>query len=140
MAVSTEKVENGLKCCTKMPCSDCDSCPYEKFGCKQELLEDALASITALQTENKRLQQNYDDVYNFKRKLENELIERGFAEYAHGNFRILSDDEKAEVRKTTATEIIQDLYNCCELQPDKKINNTTISNYGKNKFGVEVNK
>lgn len=46
--MTNEQIEKGLECCAKMPCNDCDNCPYEEFGCKQELLEDALTYITDL--------------------------------------------------------------------------------------------
>lgn len=101
-----EQVKKGLECCSDRGIT-CKDCPYVRENCCSEILaKDALALINRLEEENTRLKQNYEDLYNIKRKLEDELIERGFAEYAHGDFRILSDEEKEQIRKETAEDIL----------------------------------
>lgn len=49
----------------------------------------------------------------------------------------LQDKGYGNVEKAVK-EVLEELYNCCELHTDKKINNTTIRNYAKNKYGIEI--
>lgn len=62
--------------------------------------------------EIKRLRQRNEELYDFKRKLEDELIDQGFAEYADEKFKTLSD-YKAEIAeaKELCRKKIGDLKN-----------------------------
>lgn len=42
-----------------------------------------------------------------------------------------------EVRKETAKEILQRVYDCCEMRVDERIHKNTIKNFAK-EYGVEV--
>lgn len=55
-----------------------------------------VAVIMEAMEEIKRLREQNGELYTFKRKLEDELIEQGFAEYADEEFKTLSD-YKAEI-------------------------------------------
>lgn len=54
--MTDKEIEKGLECCKKMPMSDCDNCPYEANGCKQELLDDAFDWIVEQKTCVNRLE------------------------------------------------------------------------------------
>lgn len=73
------------------------------------MADKALDYINRLKSENEQLKRNYDELYSIKRQLEDELIERGFAECVHGDFRLLSDEEKDKICKETAKEVLQKL-------------------------------
>lgn len=47
--MTNEQIKQGLECCAKLPCSDCENCPYEEIECKQGLLEDSLDCINNLE-------------------------------------------------------------------------------------------
>lgn len=64
----------------------------------------AVAVIQEAMEEIKRLREQNDELYTFKRKLEDELIENGFAEYADEKFKTLTD------YKTGIKEILQKWY------------------------------
>lgn len=63
-----------------------------------------VAVIQEVMEEIKRLREQNGELYNFKRKLEDELIENGFAEYADEKFKTLTD------YKTGIKEILQKWY------------------------------
>lgn len=123
---------------------------YAEYGTKwlayknKEQAEGKEDSIKILEAENERL-------HDYKCKLEKELTERGFAEYAHGNFRLLSDEEREEVRKDTAKEILQEVFNNCLCYRQPPLSRFADFNKGvetileeilsiADKHGVEVDK
>lgn len=89
-----------------------------------ERLKSQQQEIVALREENERL-------YIFKRQLEDELIERGWAEYDDNKIITLSDAVE-EARKETAKEILNAVDNESNGQA------TQITNYLRKKYGVEV--
>lgn len=109
-----EEIEKALECCSCGNKQGCNVCPEgrnknEVFSCTIHVSKNALDYIARLKAENARLKKNYEELCDFKRKLEDELTERGFAEYAHGDFRILSEEEKEKIQNETAKEILQEL-------------------------------
>lgn len=113
--MTDEEIEKALECC-QWAVKACKECPLDSnTPCMTNLHTATLAYMRRLKEENKRLKENYDNLYDFKRKLEDELTERGFAEYYHGDFRILSDEEKEQIRKETAKEILQALCEPMEV-------------------------
>lgn len=78
----------------------------------------AVAVIQEAMEEIKRLREQNNDLYDFKRKLEDELIKNGFAEYADDKFKTLTDykTEIEQIRKETIKEIytalIKEYHGC----------------------------
>lgn len=64
----------------------------------------AVAVIQEAMEEIKRLREQNERLYTFKRKLEDELVENGFAEYADENFKTLAN------YRTAIKEILQKWY------------------------------